>query len=40
VQIPDPQVMSTQVLEGIERRVVASAEAATKFLAKNQDDRS
>jgi amidophosphoribosyltransferase len=40
VQIPDPQVMSTQVLEGIERRVVASNKAAEKVLNKKQGDLS
>ena len=40
VAIPDPQVVSTQVMEGIERRVNATSNADGHSLVKNEDGRS
>ena len=40
VPIPDPQVVSTQVMEGIERRVNATSNADGHSLVKNEDGRS
>jgi amidophosphoribosyltransferase len=40
VAIPDPQVVSTQVMEGIERRVTATSDAAGNLLVTNEDGRS
>ena len=40
VPIPDPQVVSTQVMEGIERRVNATSNIDGSSLVKNEDGRS
>ena len=40
VPIPDPQVVSTQVMEGIERRVAASSDVDGNSLVTNEDGRS
>ena len=39
VAIPDPQVVSTQVMEGIERRVNATSDPAGNSLVTNEDGR-
>ncbi len=40
VAIPDPQVVSTQVMEGIERRVAASSDTGENSRVTNEDGRS